>query len=53
MATMNIFLSAFFAGLVAILATVAIEKYGGVIGGIFGTVPTTIVPAAAFIWIAD
>ena len=53
MATMNIFLSAFFAGVVAILATVAIEKYGGVIGGIFGTVPTTIVPAAAFIWIAD
>ena len=53
MAIMNIFLSAFFAGLVAILATVAIEKYGGVIGGIFGTVPTTIVPAAAFIWIAD
>ena len=53
MTTMNIFLSAFFAGLVAILATVAIEKYGGVIGGIFGTVPTTIVPAAAFIWIAD
>ncbi len=53
MAIMNIFLSAFFAGLVAILATVAIEKFGGIIGGIFGTVPTTIVPAAAFIWIAD
>lgn len=49
----NIFLSAFFAGLVAIFATVMIEKYGGVIGGIFGTVPTTIVPAAAFIWLAD
>jgi hypothetical protein len=49
----NILLSAFFAGLVAIFATVAIEKYGGVIGGIFGTVPTTIVPAAAFIWLAD
>ncbi len=49
----NILLSAFFAGLVAILATVVIEKYGGIIGGIIGTVPTTIVPAAAFIWIAD
>jgi hypothetical protein len=49
----NILLSAFFAGLVAIFATVVIEKYGGIIGGIIGTVPTTIVPAAAFIWITD
>jgi len=49
----NILLSALFAGLVAIFATIVIEKYGGIIGGIIGTVPTTIVPAAAFIWIAD
>tara|TARA_B100001996_G_scaffold270934_1_gene212033 strand:- start:638 stop:1447 length:810 start_codon:yes stop_codon:yes gene_type:complete len=38
---------AVFAGLVAILVTVAIEKWGGIIGGILGTVPTTIIPAAA------
>ncbi len=49
----NILLSALFAGLVAIFATIVIEKYGGIVGGIIGTVPTTIVPAAAFIWIAD
>ena len=49
----NILLSALFAGLVAIFATIVIEKFGGIIGGIIGTVPTTIVPAAAFIWIAD
>ena len=33
------------AGLVAILVTVLIERYGGVVGGALGTVPTTIVPA--------
>ena len=49
----NILLSALFAGLVAIFATIVIEKFGGIIGGIIGTVPTTIVRAAAFIWIAD
>lgn len=38
-------LSALFAGLVAILVTVAIERWGGLIGGILGTLPTTIVPA--------
>ena len=35
------------AGLVAILVTVLIERYGGVVGGALGTVPTTIVPAVA------
>ena len=49
----QILLAAILAGLVAIAVTIAIEKYGGVIGGALGTVPTTIVPAAAFIWIAD
>ncbi len=39
-------LSALFAGLVAIGVTVAIERWGGVVGGILGTLPTTIVPAA-------
>ncbi|MDE0574277.1 MAG: hypothetical protein OSB32_01670, partial [Candidatus Poseidoniales archaeon] len=49
----QILLAALLAGLVAIAVTVAIEKFGGLIGGILGTIPTTIVPAAAFIWLAD
>ena len=40
-------ISAAIAGIVAILVTMAIEKWGGIIGGILGTLPTTIVPAAA------
>lgn len=35
-----------FAGVVAVLATVAIERWGGRLGGILGTLPTTIVPAS-------
>jgi hypothetical protein len=42
---LSILLSAFFAGLVAILVTVAIERWGGLVGGVLGTIPTTIVPA--------
>ena len=42
----TIILSALFAGFVAVLVTVAIEKWGGIVGGILGTLPTTIVPAA-------
>ncbi len=38
--------SAFFAGAVAIGVTLAIEKWGGVLGGFLGTLPTTIIPAA-------
>ena len=49
----QILLAAILAGLVAIAVTVAIEKFGGVIGGILGTIPTTIVPAAAFMWMAE
>ncbi len=41
-----VILSAFFAGAVAIGVTVAIEKWGGVVGGFLGTLPTTIIPAA-------
>jgi hypothetical protein len=40
-------LPALFAGLVAIFVTAAIERWGGKIGGLLGTLPTTIVPAAA------
>ena len=35
------------AGVVAIAATVAVERLGGRLGGLLGTLPTTIVPAAA------
>ncbi|MBO85291.1 MAG: hypothetical protein CL927_08025 [Deltaproteobacteria bacterium] len=41
------------AGLVAIGATVAVERLGGRLGGLLGTLPTTIVPAAAGIWTAS
>jgi len=49
----QILLAAVLAGLVAIAVTVSIEKFGGLIGGILGTIPTTIVPAAAFMWLAE
>ena len=42
----TILLSALFAGVVAVLVTLAIEKWGGIVGGVLGTLPTTIVPAA-------
>lgn len=42
----TIILSALFAGFVAVLVTIAIEKWGGIVGGVLGTLPTTIVPAA-------
>lgn len=41
----SILLSALFAGIVATAVTVAIEKWGGLVGGLLGTVPSTIVPA--------
>lgn len=34
------------AGLVAVAVTIAIERWGGRVGGILGTMPTTIVPAS-------
>lgn len=52
-ANYEIAVAAVLAGLVAIFVTVAIEKFGGIIGGIIGTVPTTILPAAIFMWVAD
>lgn len=47
---MSVLLPAFFAGVVAILVTVAIERWGGRVGGVIGTLPTTIVPAAIGIY---
>ena len=46
MSASTVLLSAVFAGVVATLVTVAIERWGGVFGGILGTVPSTIVPAS-------
>lgn len=46
----SILLPAALAGLVAIGATVAIERWGGVVGGLLSTLPTTIVPASLGIW---
>lgn len=42
-----------FAALVAIAATVAIERWGGVVGGFIGTLPSTVVPASVGIWLAS
>ena len=36
--------AALFAGFVAILATLAVEKLGGVLGGVVASIPTTVVP---------
>ena len=47
---LTILLSAIFAGIVAVFVTVAIEKWGGIIGGILGTLPTTIIPATIGIY---
>ena len=41
----SILVSAVLAGVVATAVTVAIEKWGGLVGGLLGTVPSTIVPA--------
>jgi len=53
MVNSTIILYAFFAGFVAILVTVSIEKFGGFIGGVLGTVPSTIIPAAAGVYAID
>lgn len=44
--TSAILIPALFAGGVAIAVTVAVERWGGRIGGLLGTLPSTIVPAA-------
>lgn len=42
-----------FAGIVAVGVTVIIERWGGTLGGLLGTMPTTIVPASLGIWVAS
>lgn len=43
-------LPAMFAGLVAIFSTIAVERLGGMVGGVLSSIPTTIVPAAIGLW---
>ena len=50
--TLSVLLSALGAGLVAILATVAIERFGGKLGGLLASLPSTIIPASVGFWIA-
>lgn len=50
---MTALLAAIAAGLVAILATIAVERMGGLLGGIFASIPTTIVPAAIGFYFAE
>ena len=47
---MNALYSGIFAGVVAVGATVALERFGGVLG-ILATIPTTIVPASIGFWL--
>ena len=49
----NWILPAAFAGLVAIAVTVIIERMGGKKGGLLGSLPTTIIPAAIGIFLAS
>jgi len=53
MAVGGILVSALVAGVAAVLVTLAIEKWGGLHGGVLATVPSTIVPAAIGIWYAS
>ncbi len=51
MLSSSVFISALFAGAIAILVTLAIERWGGLTGGLLGTIPSTVVPAAAGMYI--
>lgn len=46
----DVAIPALFAGIVAVLATVAVERLGGIAGGVLSSVPTTIVPATVGIY---
>lgn len=48
----SILVSALLAGVVATAVTVAIEKWGGLVGGLLGTAPSTIVPAGIGMYLA-
>ena len=46
----DVAIPALFAGIVAVLATMVVERFGGSVGGILSSIPTTIVPAAIGIY---
>ncbi len=46
MSTLDVAVPALLAGTVAVVITLAIERFGGRVGGLLGTLPSTIVPAA-------
>ena len=48
-----ILIPGFAAALAAILVTLAIERLGGQLGGILGTLPLTVVPASLGLFHAD
>ena len=48
----TIIVSAGFSGLIAIFASVCIERFGGRLGGLLGSLPTTIIPASIGFWLA-
>ncbi len=49
-ALIDVAIPALAAGVVAILATVVVERFGGTLGGVLSTIPSTIVPAAIGIY---
>jgi len=51
--TSTVLLSALFSGLIAIFASVSIEKFGGRLGGLLGSLPTTIIPASVGFWLTS
>jgi hypothetical protein len=46
----KVLFSAVFAGIIAVLVTRAVEKFGGAIGGVLATTPTTVIPASIGIY---
>ena len=44
-------LSGLFSGVVAMSVSIAIEKFGGAVGGVLGSSPTTLIPASIGLWI--
>lgn len=50
---MNLGLAVLLAGGVAVAVTRAVERWGGAVGGLLGTLPSTIVPASLGLWAAS
>ena len=50
---MTILLLACLGGLVAIIATVSVEKFGGKLGGLISSLPSTIIPCSIGFWLSS